>query len=447
MPNEISVEMRLRLSKLKQDAQQAGKDINSGLASSVKGLGETSMEAQQRRERTARARRNAMLDAQDAKREASASTAAARAAGLDRAAFTRNIGFAGLAALHPSSYTAFAAARQSYKAFSTTSTGGGMAAGMGMSAAGAAAVVTGAALAVGLALKGLQKAIQETNAAIERSLNIYSKTLQSGGMAQSYVVSTSVLGQVLGVSQEQVMQYGRAIAFVNEKLAVAITALNETQRTLAATGINSRVMGETWHALWAKVAEAMAPALNMLYQLITAMMKLWILSGAATVLGYAIGALIEVMTKWLALVELVPAMFMAVMRSIFDGIRWLLAAVNNKLASNFLGRMMGFTKEAMPDFSKTKESWKAVGDIFKVLTEMSPKFKQQTPGTPVSINRLPASNWEKMGLVIGGAGGRDPARKTADNTTKMVGLLERLVGKGGVPRSGNFYDNSMYAQP
>jgi hypothetical protein len=45
-----------------------------------------------------------------------------------------------------------------------------------------------------------------------------------------------------------------------------------------------------------------------------------------------------------------------------------------------------------------------------------------------SSNRMPASAWEKMGLVLGN-GGKNHAEKTAQNTSRMVKLLETMSGK------------------
>lgn len=43
------------------------------------------------------------------------------------------------------------------------------------------------------------------------------------------------------------------------------------------------------------------------------------------------------------------------------------------------------------------------------------------------MKQLPASSWEKMGLVIGGGGGSNPAMQTAHNTKSMAQDMKKLV--------------------
>lgn len=51
----------------------------------------------------------------------------------------------------------------------------------------------------------------------------------------------------------------------------------------------------------------------------------------------------------------------------------------------------------------------------------------ETPAPMASAHRMQSSPWERMGLVLGASAGDNPAKKTADNTSKMAMLLEQLV--------------------
>lgn len=536
MGNEISVDLRLRLDKLKQDAQKAGQDVQSGLASSIKGLrsdAEIAEENRVRREKIARARRNAALDAADAAKDAARAAAAVRTAAVsaqndldkaveqaarrnrarrlirqradekaqrgfgqlqgpdlgghgrakaadekqkDKASFRRDMMFAALPVANPMSLLGnFASARQSYKAFSSTKTGGdslakinavierlsqsfnrvvgGRAGGNvlskisgGVGPAAAAALVTGAAIAVGLALRGLQKVMQESMQAIDRARQLYAKQLQSGGQAQNFVVRQAVLAEVLGVSEDQVMQYGNAIGQLNGKLTTAINTLNETQRTLAATSLNSKVLGENLRAMWAKVAEAIAPALNRLYSFISAMVKLFILSGLATLVGSVIGAVVTVFTQLVAIASIIPAAIMTVMTAIVDGFRWVMAKIHNLLADSWLGKKAGMKHEDTPGFGKTKEALGSLKEVLAAAFATPGSYNEKAAAVPTSVSRMPASTWEKMGLVIGGGSHSDHAKKTADNTSKMVTLLGKMVGNAQ-PRTGGPQFASAFPQP
>jgi hypothetical protein len=57
---------------------------------------------------------------------------------------------------------------------------------------------------------------------------------------------------------------------------------------------------------------------------------------------------------------------------------------------------------------------------------------------PISfMKQLPASSWERMGLVLGGGMGTNPAKETAKNTHEMAHDIKKLVSyvarSGGAP--------------
>jgi hypothetical protein len=79
-----------------------------------------------------------------------------------------------------------------------------------------------------------------------------------------------------------------------------------------------------------------------------------------------------------------------------------------------------------------------------VASFLSPAFgvggkKEAAPTIGTSIDRLPTSPWERMGLVVGSSNGTNYAQKTAENTRRTNELLQAILGSSGYlsnPTSG-----------
>jgi hypothetical protein len=92
--------------------------------------------------------------------------------------------------------------------------------------------------------------------------------------------------------------------------------------------------------------------------------------------------------------------------------------------------------------------------VWQLMNKILPKAPQ-APMAPISIERLPAAAWEKMGLVVGQGGGMNHARETARNTKNLVtvatAILMKLPSQGTVTTNNPFgktpFGNAMYAQP
>jgi hypothetical protein len=316
MANELSVELRLKLDKLKGDSARAGQQVRSDLASSVKGLAPTNMERQTQSERISRAQRNRKLDEADAEKERKASA-------------------------------------------------------MGKLMDSAKAMALRFATIAGI-LMILRKEFQLLSSAVENARNLYAKQLRSGGMAAGFVTQRAQLAEVIGVGEKEVYQYGAAIGYLNDKLAFSTKIFTDTTPTLTALSWEWKVMGQDMKAFWAQAATKLAPALFLLAK-----------TGSL---------LTKVMTQ-------LQDSFM------FPGIATIL-----KLGGGLL----------MP----------------------------KAPGVPISTERMPASAWEKMGLVIGQGGGTNYARKTAEGTTKSAQYLEKIANAvGGVPRTGQQQFDALQNHP
>lgn len=296
---------------------------------------------------------------------------------------------------------------------------------------------------VGASFLALRKVVNELSQAFERARTLYAKNLSSGGLGQGYVTQRAILAQVIGVSENEVMQYGSAISFLNAKLATATRIINETNPTLSATSMNFQVMKQNISAAWAKIAEAISPALNRLYELIGAMSKLAALSGNTSLIGKAMSIILDSIIRIIAIGSVVYSAIELMVTSVVDSIKWMLSQVNNLLAKF---HVPGFEKKAV-NFQNTKDAAQAFKEILKVALAAPSYYKSESPGAPVSPNRMVMSSWEKMGMVIGSMGGKNPQEETAKNTKKLVNLFEKIVG-GTLQRTGTpVFNNPSYSQP
>jgi hypothetical protein len=105
----------------------------------------------------------------------------------------------------------------------------------------------------------------------------------------------------------------------------------------------------------------------------------------------------------------------------------MMAEIHNIIANSWVGKQIGMKPEAVPGFQNTKDAAAAFKEVLKTLLSIPGTYAAQTPKTPVSIERMPSSAWERMGLIIGQTGGMNPAKTTATNTTKLVALTEKLI--------------------
>lgn len=279
-----------------------------------------------------------------------------------------------------------------------------------------------AAVTAGMTL--LRMAAQETAKAFEQARAIYAKSAGSGfGVRQT--VQRGALASAIGVSEAEIYQYGAAIEQLNAQLEPAIRTISQANGTLTLVAWNFSVLETNLKALWATVAEATAPAINELLRFASAMTQLATLSHIGTVLGAIFGTLIDWITRLAAIISLFPATIMLVDTAIMDGIKNLVADIQNYLASTRIGKILGIEKTDKPGFQNTKDAFEAYKTILKTIIG-APKIGE-TAGTPQQfMKQMPVSAWERMGLNIGGGGGTNYNQQTANNTKKLTAQMEKL---------------------
>lgn len=244
-----------------------------------------------------------------------------------------------------------------------------------VAAAGAAATaaLAGLRVAVGLAsyairllmipVKMLFHAFME---AAEAARKLYARSLQSGGAPLQFNAWRGNLAQVIGVGENEVLQYGKAVGYVNGKLAWANRTMAATNTQLTASAWEWQVLKVNISALNAQIMSGLAPAFR---------------GATATVnnLVVAMGKFTDVAMK-----------------------AW---------------KYIGFMSLLNPTSAIPWIAGKVFGSV----------SGPPAPEPEASARRYQSSPWERMGLVLGAGMGDNPAKKTASNTTKMVEQLNRMI--------------------
>jgi len=274
-------------------------------------------------------------------------------------------------------------------------------------------------------LLALGKSIQNILQAIESARQMYAKQLTSGGLPGGFVTGRSVLAQVIGVGERDVLQYGSAVQYLNEQIKLSVAEINRTNRTLTATAWSFKVVGVNFDALWAQLAAAMAPLFQTIAKFTAALIEFVRETGVAEGAFKLVQVGLLLIVRAMQLVVFNASAFVLGMVAIGDAIQYFLRQVNNSMARSPIGAAMGFKVDKSNPFEETIKGWKA-------LQKMTAAFKRgnvegvQVPDASTSYKRLQASPWEKMGLVVGAGAGSNPLNATARNTKKSADLLEKI---------------------
>jgi len=255
--------------------------------------------------------------------------------------------------------------------------------------------------------------------ATEAASGYYAKALQSGGLPTGFIVKRSILAQVLGVSEDDVIQYGAAVNFVNKELESSINIQSNNIKLLTESSYKWKTVGQDMKAaasniatIWKGVTDSMADSLHKL------------LAGY----GKTSSAASELLMKEKYAVQ------------------WRKEQGKETASGlgNFFKQMSNFwpgKSDKVPNY-ETKRT--QILDTFK-----DPEFlknweefrdKMGAPDPVASAKRFPTSAWEKMGLVIGTGAGTNYSRDTAKNTAKtaeaVISLAKMFGMSPSLPRSG-----------
>jgi hypothetical protein len=263
-------------------------------------------------------------------------------------------------------------------------------------------VFTGAAVAamvaLGLAIKALKFSLDKAREAIEFSGKVYAKSIQSG-MGTPATVNRTLIAGILGVDEKEIFQFGAALQYIRPRIQGATDTLARNNRVLATISVDFKILEANMLAAGSALAAALAPSIRSVLVMMNDLADLFLR------FSDIIAKVIEKLTK-----------------GILD------------LAANFiLGPGLGSLAGA------------AVG-IWKANADKRAGGMSMLPQAMGFMKQMPASAWEKMGLVIGGSG-VNHAAETAKNTKKTAQTLDKLLqavvagNAAGAPMFSPAYNN------
>lgn len=247
----------------------------------------------------------------------------------------------------------------------------------------AGAAVGGIIAAAVAALALLVSAIKRTVAAYDDARKLYAHSLTSG-LGLSFTASRGNLADVLGVSEKDVFQFGAAVAILSPKLKWASDTMARTAPNLTSVAWEFEILKKNLEAMFFTLANDAAPALRMF----TA-----------------------------ALSELVKGVTGAV-QGLFGFLRGHENLIKTLVAAGGGGPL--------------------IQQLVGALISSTGSNIGAAPNPQGMMKQLPASAWEHMGLVVGGFGGGDYARRTAVGIEKLVSLAKQNAN--AVSTGGTFFD-------
>ena len=272
--------------------------------------------------------------------------------------------------------------------------GGKVQSAAGLSGTGASLAVAGGVAAVlitfAVAIKALSKVMHESISAYKDAPKLYAKALTTG-LGLKLVSKRSMLADIMGVSMEDVMRYGAAFQYLNPKIEWASTIMARTNQNLTSVGWSFKIVGENFNAMFATIADKMAPAMR--------------------TFASATSEWIQLVTNFISS----PA-FKAI-----------------TIYPRMVAKVEGFGLR----------TW------FKLLSggnSMNLKDPGAAPPPQSFMKQLPVSAWEKMGLMVGGGGSstNDLIRQGNDYLKRIANAVSP---RNGVPRGNQFDLNPIASNP
>lgn len=229
--------------------------------------------------------------------------------------------------------------------------------------------------AINFAIAPLRKFANEMERAAAAAAKTYTSSMSSG-MGLGMTVRRGTLAQIIGVSENDIFQFGAAIKYIQPQIENAQKILTATNGPLTQMEWQFKILQTNLSALVAKISTEAAPAINLL--------------------TLAIDGMVQAITNHVDLI-----MKLAAKAAIF-------AATSNdpalRAVVNTVTAIMG-------------------GPIGSMLKSV----KGSIPSPQAWMKQMPASTWEHMGLQVGGAGGTDYQRQTAMNTAQMNQSLKQIL--------------------
>lgn len=238
--------------------------------------------------------------------------------------------------------------------------------------------------ALNAAMLPLVKTVKGLNDAFENARNLYAKALTSGGLGLGFTAKREALASIIGVSSKDVYQFGQAVLFLSPRLRSATEIIAKTTPNLTATSYEFKILQYNLEALFAVMAD----------------------QGASTV------------RKFTSTISLMIRAFTEAIEK------------HQKLIAGISSLLTDAVINSLPP------AIQAVARSLKMLVANAPD-SGAAPQPIAYMKQIQASAWERMGLIVGGIGGSNPAVETARNTKQTADGVRQLVRAVG--GKGTFY--------
>jgi len=216
-------------------------------------------------------------------------------------------------------------------------------------------------------------AVEKFKQSVENASRIYGKSLGSG-LGVSFTARREALSQIMGVSEEDVIKFGAALSVLNPRLDFSVGVMARTNHVLTSLSWEFGILTKDLEALFSDMASQAAPAIQNLVK--------------------ALDNLVRILDN--------PVILK-------------LAGLGLKSAAQTASTtMLGTTFSTIAGY---------------FISRLSTKDKSliSAPEPASFMKQLPASAWERMGLVVGRGGASNYAKDTAKNTRDSAVALGRLV--------------------
>ena len=391
-PGEISVELKLQLDKLTAQAKKAASILKTNIGSDMGKAStatKTAADSQDKLERSTKKATSA-LERQLAEWKRLRKDGIEPGMKIIMAAQGASAGLGGPGAVIAGGNTGAGlatsasalAARRKYPAPMVPNPQFQLASSGGSAASGSSTIRIGQLLAsyylitraIQVALVPLRKFAQEVGRAADAAARIYARSMTSG-FGVGMTVQRGMLASIIGVSENEIFQFGKAIAYLQPQLARAQQIMRDTTVPLTQVNWQFKVLQADMSALWAQIGADAAPALLKLAD--------------------SLDILVKVVTDNLSKLE-----------KIGNIAKWFNPLyLWHRATENMANRWNGVSQSQV-------DRQRSHGVM---------------PGPMAYMKQMPASNWERMGLVIGGGGGVNYSQQTAVNTKRTANGIERLL--------------------
>ena len=333
--------------------------------------------------------------------------------------------------------------------------------------------------------------VEKFKASVERASQLYSKSLNSGlGLAMT--TKRSTLADIMGVSEQDVFRFGAQMAYLNPKIEWATAILAKTAIPLTQLGWEFKVMQNNLSAMAAKIFAQASPAVLKMIQELNVFIKNIDFSAVANAITYAITGMkvaMEDFIFWLQEIgKLLPSISDQQTKkeahpagTIFGeatGGAYTNTGTQNKQEKeniagiDKIGSALGLhnlelNKDNRRIFEMTFEKLNAkslaaqlkAGGASNATIALAESYRAQIarrkindgkdnfPSPSSWMKQLPASSWEKMGLVTMG-GSQNYQKDIAKNTKEMSEGFKILAAAMSVKRQNSYFGmSSATAQP